>query len=247
MWIWVIRLRSHTAQWIYGFITLVLALVAGRIIVQTGLARSVMAPPAAVYRVETTQPAVALTINVVWGTEYVPQLLTILLEHHALATFMVGGAWAQKHPEWLRQMRQDGMEIGNHGYAHRHVALLSLEQNRTEIDRTNAVVESITGSRPSLFAPPYGEVNATVREAAAQSRMACIMWTLDTIDWRPSSSPSQIVNRILPRVKPGAIILMHPTDRTVQALPSLLRGLSRAHLKPVTVSELLHMGTPRGE
>lgn len=252
MWIRVISMRSRLARRLY--------LVAGLVLAAVGLhwqasvghwwsptSASVTAPPEAIYRVATQQPAVALTINVVWGTSYVPRLLQELVSRHVKATFMVGGGWAKAHPNMVTQIQKDGMEIGNHGYAHRHVATISVTENVAEIEQTNQVVQAITGVRPKLFAPPYGELSVGVLRAAGLTHMTPVMWTLDTIDWRPSSTPAMIVQRILPRVKAGAIILMHPTERTVVALPLLLHGLAQAKLSPVTVSELLQMGTPMGE
>jgi len=207
-----------------------------------GGVRAEHAPPAPVTGVVTQEKAMALTINVVWGTEYVPQLLKILQAHHAVATFMLGGAWAQAHPDLVRALAAAKMELGNHGYAHRHSSLLDLSQNLSEIERTNQAIAAITGETPRLYAPPYGEYNATVLRAAAQLKMPVIMWTLDTIDWRPSSSPQRIVARVVPRARPGAIVLLHPTDRTVEALPQILLALQGQGYRLLTVSQLLQLG-----
>ena len=212
-----------------------------------GMALQAPAVPAAVYRVATTTPAVALAINVVWGTEYVPRLLAELERAHARATFFLGGAWAAAHPTVVQQLVAAGMEIGNHGYAHRHQSLLSFDANVEEITRASRAIETAGAPRPTLFAPPYGEYNRTVLEAAAALHLTTVMWTIDTIDWRPSSTPDLITSRVLSRAQPGAIILMHPTDRTVEALPRILSGLGARGLKAVTVTTLLLSGKPQGE
>jgi peptidoglycan/xylan/chitin deacetylase (PgdA/CDA1 family) len=206
-------------------------------------------PPAAgpVYRVATTTKAMALAINVVWGTEYVPRLLALLTRAHAHATFFLGGAWAAEHPTLVRDLVAAGMEIGNHGYAHRHQSTLTFDQNVEEIARASRAIEQAGAPRPMLFAPPYGEYNNTVLEAARALHMPLIMWTVDTIDWRPSSSPAVIVSRVLNGASAGAIVLMHPTDRTVEALPTILTQLESRGYRLVTVSQLLQLGTPEGE
>ncbi len=201
--------------------------------------------PIPVYRVETIKTAMALTINVVWGTEYVPKLMAELKAHHAVATFMVGGAWAEAHPELVKQMRQDGDQIGNHGWNHRHPNQLGFDGNVQDITRTNRMVEAIAQVRPTIYAPPYGEFNQTVLNAAQAAGMTLVMWTIDTIDWRPSSSVSYMVNKVLARAQAGSIVLMHPTDRTVLALPQIIAGLQQKGYQLVTVSQLLKMGTPR--
>lgn len=247
MWIRVISLRSRTARMLYLFLAFVVLSFILHPRVPAASQGGWIPALAPVYRVETSQPAVALTFNIVWGTEYVPQILQVLRSHHASATFMVGGAWAKAHPDLLRTIAADKMEIGNHGYSHRHSALLSVAQNLSEINRTNAEISAITGHTPTLFAPPYGEFNQTVVKAAEMAHMTLVMWTLDTIDWRPSSTPAVITSRVLKRIRPGAIVLMHPTDRTVEALPAILKGLDARGLKTVTVSRLMESGVPKGE
>ena len=200
-----------------------------------------------VYRVATTQQAVAIGINVVWGTEYVPRILKILETEHAHATFFVGGAWAAANPGLVREMLRAGMELGNHGYAHRHQSTMNFDENVAEITKASHAIEAAGAPRPTLFAPPYGEYDATVLQAASALHMTLVMWTIDTIDWRPSSSPALITSRVLNRAAAGSIILMHPTDRTVEALPDILRQLHTRGYQFLTTSQLLATGTPEGE
>ncbi|MCY0898261.1 MAG: polysaccharide deacetylase family protein [Firmicutes bacterium] len=241
MRIHVISLRSPAVRLVLLVIGLILAawLVNPRVLHATGR------PPLAVYRVETAKRAMALTINVVWGTEYVPGLIRDLAEHHAVATFMVGGVWAKTHPQLVREMVQAGDEIGNHGWNHQHPNQMGEAQLIRDIGNTNQVVHGIVGMTPTVYAPPYGEFNQTVLRAVQALHMTLVMWTIDTIDWRPSSSVDYMVNKVLARSVPGAIVLMHPTDRTVVALNRIIDGLHRQGYALVTISELLKMGTPR--
>lgn len=247
MWIRVVSLRSDAARRFYFF---ALALAALLLLVPQHTpvrAEGHSGYTGPVYRVITKKPAIALTINVVWGTEFLPAILHTLSQDHVKATFMVGGAWAAEHPALVRELEKSGMEIGNHGYAHRHVSLLSYQANLDEIERTNTVVAGITGHLPKVFAPPYGEFNQTVLKAAAAANMPLIMWTIDTIDLRATSTPAMIASRVLRRAGAGAIVLMHPTDRTAQALPEILATLSHRGYQWVTVSQLLTMGRPVGD
>ncbi len=250
MWIWVVSLRSLQAKVVYFFLLIMLA--AALLVVRVPSSRALYSSPAAslagpVYRVATTKPVAALTVNVVWGTRYVAPLLHIMQGERVPATFMLGGAWAQAHPELVRALQQAGMEIGNHGFAHRHVNQLSYQQNLTEIERTNTALAAITGVLPKVFAPPYGEYNTTVLRAASAAGMPLIMWTIDTVDWHPSSSTALIVTRVLRKLTPGAIVLMHPTERTVAALPEVIAGMKRRDYRLLTVSKLLAMGAAQGE
>jgi len=243
VWSWRDLSRRATTWYLVGA-----ALLLGLALWWQPQPRAAAAPEAApVYRVITTHRAMALTINVVWGTEYVPQIVAILHQRGLTATFFLGGAWAQAHPDLVRTLRQDGMEVGNHGYAHRHSNQLSFDENLNEIARAARAIELAGAPRPSLFAPPYGEFNHTVLAAAAALHQTVVMWTIDTIDWRPSSAPGVIVQRVLARAAPGAIVLMHPTARTVAALPTLLQQLSDQGYHLVTVSQLLRWGRPAGD
>lgn len=245
MWMKVISLRSKKARIVYVVMVLAVSLVLGHRSFVKAVERPVV--PGAIYQVQTSQKAMALTINVVWGTQYVPVLLQALENAHAKATFMVGGGWAKAHPTLVKDMVKAGMEVGNHGYAHRHVNQLSLQENIHEIQKTNDVIKSITGQSAAVFSPPYGEYNATVLRASASLRMPLVMWSIDTIDWRPSSSVPYMVEKVSTRARPGALVLMHPTDRTALALPQILTQLRQKGYHLVTVSKLLTMGTPQGE
>lgn len=243
MWIRVVSLRSPITR-VVGLIALLGLLV---IVLRAAPrhAGAAAGSPIPIYRVQTSHKAMSLTINVVWGTEYVPQLLRDLTKAHARATFMVGGAWAAAHPALVKAMVHDGMEVGNHGWNHRHPNTLDFHQNVEDIARTNQAVRTIIGRVPEVYAPPYGEYNATVLRAAQSLSMPLVMWTIDTIDWRPTSSVPYMVNKVSTQAAPGAIVLMHPTDRTVQALPQIVQSLKNKGFDLVTVSQLLRLGTPR--
>lgn len=191
-----------------------------------------------IYRGNSAKRAMALTFNVAWGTEYVPQILTILKHDHIQATFFLAGTWAKANPAMAREISRAGMEIGNHAYTHPDMSRLSRDRMIAQIEKANEAILRATGVRPTLFAPPSGDFNPLVLRVAAGLRMKTTLWTLDTIDWR--KPPAQVIlKRILPRRAPGAIVLMHPTAPTVAALPSMIEGLARDGYQLLTVSALL--------
>ena len=200
--------------------------------------------------VPTTRPVIALTVNVVWGSEYVQPIVAALKAQGAHATFFLGGQWAEKHPDLARMLRQEGMEIGSHGDAHRHVGSLGVADNVREIAVADEKIARATGVHPTLYAPAYGELSPAVFEAAKQEGVRVVMWSIDTIDWRTWHTPDIIKSRVLARLKPGAIVLMHPTDRTAAALPGLLKELKARGYQVVGVQELLRSAgrqAPAGE
>jgi len=211
-----------------------------------GRAAAAQGLPAPVERGATDVKAVAFACNVVWGTEHVLPIARAIRAAGGRATFFLGGAWASHHPAEARELVAMGMEIASHGDAHRHVASLSLEGNLAEIDRAQAAIEAATGVRPRLYAPAYGELSDTVRRAAQMRGMPVVMWTIDTIDWRTWHTPAIIRQRVLDRLVPGAIILIHPTDRTAAAMPELVRELRTRGYALRTVSTLIGTGVAPG-
>jgi len=185
-------------------------------------------------QIKTTQLVMALTINVDWGEENIPAMLDILDERKARATFFVTGRWAKKNPELLKIISSRGHQIENHGYSHPHPDQLSIGANQEEIKKTESIIEGIIGKRTHLYAPPYGEKGASGVRAADALDYQTILWTLDTVDWRLDSTPAVIAKRIVnPAIqfgikpnKSGAIVLMHPKENTVKALPVILDQLA---------------------
>jgi len=196
-----------------------------------------------IYRGNQAKRQISLMINVAWGTEFVPQILNILRAHHVHATFFLDGSWTKKNPVVAKSIALAGMELGNHAYNHPAMSRLTRSAMIEQIVRTNDVIYTATGIRPTLFAPPSGDVNNAVVRIAAGLKMRTILWTLDTIDWR-RPSPATIINRIVPRRQPGAMVLMHPTAPTVAALPAMITSLQRDGYDLVTVSTLISSHRP---
>lgn len=196
-----------------------------------------------IYRGNPQKRQMALMINVAWGTEYLPKILSILKSNHVMATFFLDGSWTKKNPEEAKAIVADGMEVGSHAYNHPMMSRLSRSQMISQLSRTNAAIAEATGQKVSLFAPPSGDFNNLVVQVAAGMKMRTILWTLDTIDWR-KPNPSVIVSRIVNKRTPGALVLMHPTAPTVQALPELIALLKKDGYQLVTVSQLLSSERP---
>jgi peptidoglycan/xylan/chitin deacetylase (PgdA/CDA1 family) len=74
---------------------------------------------------------------------------------------------------------------------------------------------------------------------AAELGYRTILWTIDTIDWQPGRQPETIVSKVVDNAKNGAIILMHPTKPTVQALPEMIRQLQEKKYSFGKVSEVI--------
>lgn len=191
-----------------------------------------------IYRGPTSEPRVALMINVDWGDEFIPGMLDVFAHHGVSATWFPTGRWAKASPDLAKKIAQDGHEVGNHGGWHGSPSEMSRSETARLIQEGEDLILEATGQKPQGFAPPSGDFNQQTVAVAAELGYKTVLWTVDTVDWqRPA--PTVIIDRIKSKVVNGALILMHPTQPTLEALPVILDYLSRSGFQCVTVTELL--------
>ncbi len=181
---------------------------------------------------------VSLMVNVYWGTEYLDEMLDIFERNNVTTTFFVGGMWVAENDAMLKKIYEKGHEIGNHGYFHKDHKKLSAERNFEEINITHKLVKSVIGIDMNLFAPPSGSFGKATLSQAETLGYATIMWTRDTIDWRDHDT-QKIIERATSKMDGGDLILMHPTQNTVEALESIIRYAKEHNLQIAPVSEVL--------
>lgn len=241
-------LRLSRIRLIFTAIAVLILTLGGMIIIKQQIKEVTgLNLPAPLEQVITDQKVITLTINVDWGEEYIPAILSVLNDYEAKATFFVTGRWVEKNPELLILIASQGHQIENHGYSHPHPDRLSVQKNKEELMITERKIMELTGRKPHFYAPPYGERGRNGLQAAKELGYTTVLWTLDTIDWQPSSTPELITQRILePKMrhgiipkKNGAIVLMHPKENTVRALPRILRGLKDEGYQVLTLEKLI--------
>ena len=197
----------------------------------------------AIYEGNQDSGSVSLMFNVYENTQNVKKIAALLDEYGFKTTFFVGGVWAAKNQDVLLHLGADGFEIGNHGYMHRDHAKLNLKQNEDEILVTQKIIDAALCALPDyqnckLFAPPSGSIGGKMFDACNKLDYKVIMWTRDTIDWRDKDA-NVIYERAIKDVKAGDLILMHPTDATVTALPKILEYIKSQNLKVDVVSNVI--------
>ena len=189
----------------------------------------------AIYRGNTENKNVSIMINVYWGTEYLEPMLNILQAKKVNATFFIGGMWAVQNETLLKKINEMGYELGNHCYNHKDHDKLSAQHNKQEISATHQIVKRITGVEMNLFAPPSGAYNQATLNIASELGYKTIMWTLDTIDWRDKNT-NLIYTRATKKISNGALVLMHPTENTLEALPKIIDYYLENNYQVVNVS-----------
>jgi len=192
----------------------------------------------AIYRGNPDNANISIMINVYWGTEYIEDMLAVLRDNGVKATFFIGGSWADKNSTMLLKIYEEGHELGNHGFFHKDHKNLSYSKNNEEILICEKVVETVCGFKTRLFAPPSGSYNNTVLKAAADLGYNTIMWSKDTVDWRDQDD-SIIYSRATKNIKNGDLVLMHPTQCTLNVLDRIIKNYIQNGFSVVTVSENL--------
>lgn len=189
-----------------------------------------------IYKGNEDSNKVAIMINVYWGTEYLDDILDVLEKYNVKCTFFVGGQWVEKEHQMLKKIFEKGHEIANHGYFHKDGEYLDYSQNYDEININHKLVKTILGVDMNLFAPPSGSFNKSTLQASKNLGYSTIMWSKDTIDWRDKDA-NLIYSRATNNIKGGDLILAHPTECTLKALPTILEYYKLNNLSATTVSD----------
>lgn len=195
-----------------------------------------------------SEKAIALTFDDGPNEPYTSQILDILNSYGVKATFFAVGKNVEYYPEVAQRIVAEGHVLGNHTYTHK--ALTEFDPpDYSELDKTQKAIYEVTGVKPHLFRPPYGRKTPWELEYVKKKGMLTITWSDSAKD--PPQPPSYIIEkRVLQRVRPGTIILLHDgngtkhgADRsqTVAALPNIIESLQARGFTFVTVPELLQV------
>ena len=182
---------------------------------------------------------IAFACNVDWGNELIEPMLDIFEKNNIKITFFVTGRWASNNKELLKNIYNQGHEIGNHGYVHRDYSKLGYDDNKLEILKTDKVIKETLDIKANLFAPPSGAYNDYTVKAARDLNYKVIMWSIDTIDWREDSTSEKIFNRVVSKSHSSAIVLMHPKAETVKSLPNIISTLMEDGYEIGRVSDII--------
>ncbi|WP_206786182.1 polysaccharide deacetylase family protein [Amycolatopsis sp. MtRt-6] len=146
------------------------------------------------------------------------------------ATFFLWGEHAEAHPDLVRAIAAAGHAIGNHTWTHPRLTTLPATGRDREVRRTQDLLTRLTGIRPSLFRPPYGDTDASVAATLAAHELTEVLWSVDTRDWA-GCSVGEIV-AAAGDAQPGGVVLMHDgRPATVEAVPRILAALTARGLR----------------
>lgn len=167
------------------------------------------------------------------------KILEVLDKYHVKASFFCIGKNIEKHPEIFKLILKKGHFIGNHTYSHtRAMGFLSAGKLVEEIRSCDEVCRKTGGITPNTFRPPFGIINPQTKRALKTTGHMVIGWNVRSYD-AIIKSENVVLKRILGKVKPGDVILLHDTnEQTVEILEQLLLFLRSNNLRPVRVDTL---------
>ncbi|MDQ0110781.1 polysaccharide deacetylase family protein [Paenibacillus harenae] len=160
---------------------------------------------------------IALTFDDGPDSVYTPLLLDLLARHKAKATFFVVGSHALGQEDILVRMKAEGHVIGIHNYVHKSNWLMRPRAVQRQIEATNDIIEKATGKRSIYYRPPWGIVN--VFDFAKAGYLHIILWSAMFSDWKRSVGSEKLKKRMMKRLKPGEVLLLHDCGRTFGADP----------------------------
>ena len=181
---------------------------------------------------------VALTFDDGPNTTTTNQLISNLRQYGATGTVFPTGSHAQSNASLMQAYKNAGLQIGNHSWDHPHLINLSKSDIQSQLSRTQKKIQETAGVTPTLFRPPYGETNSTIKSVESSLGLREIIWNVDSKDWNNASSTA--IRQAASRLTNGQIILMHDWPAaTQQALPGILqdlrsRNLCTGHISPST-------------
>jgi peptidoglycan-N-acetylglucosamine deacetylase len=184
------------------------------------------------------EKVVALTFDDGPSPVYTPEILSVLTADHAPASFQIIGEEGAQYPGILRREAADGMELVNRTWTHVDLVTLPAPRWGSQVDNTDALLESVTGHPVRCLRPPHDEVDATVVAELGQRGLAELNWDIDPSDYLQPGA-SVIAERVLSALRPGAVVLLHDgggdRSQTVAALPSIIAGIHAAGYRIVPV------------
>lgn len=176
-----------------------------------------------------------------------PRILDVLKSHNVRATFFCIGQRAIENPDVAKRIVSEGHEIGNHTFSHGWWSNLLLARALAmEMSHAQEAIASTTGIAPRYFRPPMGLTNPHTRRALGEVGLGLVGWDVRSFD--RGAEPDAVIDRVVDRVRPGSIVLLHDggvdADSAVEVVSGIISRLKAKGFTFCTVSELA--GAPDG-
>lgn len=199
---------------------------------------------APVYRVQTEEKKVGLTFDAAWGCQGLEEILAVLAEKEAGATFFLTGKWMENYPEQVSMLTETGMELANGGSELEEMNGLSVAECQRRIRATEETADSLGAEQLCLFRPPLGTFDENLLNTADAMGYTTVIWSADSMDWKNYGAEAILQAAGGSSYPEGGAILRFRvgTKHTAQGLKLILDWLEKEGYRGVSVSDL--MGTP---
>jgi peptidoglycan-N-acetylglucosamine deacetylase len=198
--------------------------------------------PKAIYKNEQQHNKLSLTFDISWGDE---KPILILDELKAAniknATFFLSASWAERHPDIVKRIQEDGHEIGTMGYNYKDYTELESNKIRQDLAQSKKVFDALGVKHIELLRPPSGQFNLEVLKIADSLGYTVVHWSVNSQDWI-NPGVDKIVQNVTENMNGGDIILLHASDsvqQTQKAIPLIAEEMKDQRMKNITVSELI--------
>jgi peptidoglycan/xylan/chitin deacetylase (PgdA/CDA1 family) len=200
------------------------------------------------FRKGNVESQVAFTFDDGPDPVYTAQLLDLLKKYGVKATFFVVGSKAKKYPKLILRMHKEGHLIGIHNYVHRSNWLMTPWSVARNLRDSATIVQNITGVRPTYYRPPWGLMN--LFDFFLHKEFHIILWSVMAGDWRNKGTSVIIQDKLLKRIKPGDVVLLHDCGDTLgahidapyymlKALKEVLKELRQRNIQFVRLDEMM--------
>lgn len=197
-----------------------------------------------VWEVPTKKNLIALTFDDGPNPTYTPQILSILEQYQASATFFMIGDRMEQYPQVVQQVVEAGHELGNHSMTHPYQDEVGLKRKTTELTRADQILRKFQPNHRRLFRPPGGYIDDALLQEVVHRGYKVVLWSYhqDIKDWSMPGA-KVIAKQVIQNARHGDIVLLHDgggdRSQTVQALKKILPALKQKGYQFVSVSELL--------
>ena len=176
----------------------------------------------AVYAGGGEEKVIYLTFDAGYDNGNTAPILDALQQHGAPAAFFVVGSFIERHPDLVRRMADEGHLVGNHTWSHPDMSQIASEEAfAEELRKVEEAYEAVTGQAlPRYYRPPRGIYSEDNLRLAKKLGYRTVFWSLAYVDWLQDSQPTaeQAFSKLLGRVHPGAVVLLHSTSATNAAI-----------------------------
>ena len=176
----------------------------------------------AAYLGDTTEKVIYLTFDAGYENGCTAQILDALKKHNVSATFFLVGNYLEKNPDLVRRMVAEGHTVGNHTMHHYDMSRISDPAAfQKELEDLEQLYEQTVGEpMQKYYRPPQGIYSEENLRQAKNLGYKTVFWSLAYVDWKNDDQPTAqaAFNKLLPRIHPGAVVLLHSTSKTNAAI-----------------------------